>query len=1119
MAQSETLVLKKGERKTVAFETTVELPYSDPYVLVRARVLDPTGRKFLSESAAWLPYSHEIPLKVKTDKKSYVPGERLEVTVTASKEAAVGEHAATLYLVDHAGRALQKADGKLAVAAGQPGTWPSQLPMPDWGPKFVGSYWLTAVARREGRIVGTATVQILLDQPWNMREQFQWSLWTYGGPPRKMALVHDAGFNTFGVTIDHDNWNDVRAAMVKRISSLEKGGPDARSKSLVSLGEESGFKGGWGRRYYWEKPEAPALVQRVFDQYLSDRYDGEIDALNREWGTSYASFDQIPLEKAKARNPGRLFVTSQAWEAMQKKGEKKNVFPVEVRAPDPRRRYLAHSAPYLETYRFFDWYYQKYCDLATEVYRSQRNPVPLTIMSAPGGFYPKVDVYNFAGQGPFYPKEMGLVGNAAARRDYDDIPGFSAAMWAYFDLRSLWSCTVLSSILAGNTHLDYWVDVPLTFNADVTHTRASFWTKVLRQELRPVEPILLHKRFAYTAGLGLYLPPQPLSKGVLGRHFGSAISPNAPVYSALEKSGYLPRVVPASDLGDVEVLIASYAQVVSPEDGKRLREFVERGGTLIATPWLGSCSPHGNMLTVYPSKESGLAGLLGFRLLNTSQELRKEEVRAELKAHFGIEHPLSLLSKGRDQVLDLAADVRVLARYRDATPLLLTRRVGKGRVIYLNMVYDWNSWWNSFYEPPREAYRQLIAGILRSDARVRNEYSIGFRSAEAVTDNKGWWGMVMKGQPQPGESIPWWASQLYADPSGHVKYLAVFSDHRSPKIDAFVHVHQKNAGVFDLMAGEEIAATAGGLPLSLRPGEAALWAVGRWVPNELRLTAPNEVRAGDPIKIGLKLPGADRDVLFGAVVDVYSPSGSRSRDHSLAKADLQGGQTEVAIPTAFNDPLGEYRIVATECITRVKAEGKFSLVAAEAVPDTSVLNPFPKRGSEAWPDKRMASAEFLAHLRRLREIYLADHQGLEAKYALSFYLNVPFRPNNRHAVLRRLHRTDWKPHLAAVREAIKAGETFYLLGEDLNTDPLTGLAIDPLAVADIRTFVDALAKTPDASRRAVQVQGTDFDLIRIGAGSLAIGNASVDRSAYHSSDFVVWHGEVKRALASLAAGR
>jgi len=61
-------------------------------------------------------------------------------------------------------------------------------------------------------------------------------------------------------------------------------------------------------------------------------------------------------------------------------------------------------------------------------------------MSAPGGFYPKVDVPNFGFQGPFYPKECSLAGNAVARRDYGDVPGFGL-MWAYFDLHASGAAT------------------------------------------------------------------------------------------------------------------------------------------------------------------------------------------------------------------------------------------------------------------------------------------------------------------------------------------------------------------------------------------------------------------------------------------------------------------------------------------------------------------------------------------------------------------------------------------------------------------------------------------------------------------------------------------------------
>ncbi len=690
------LALAKGQSTQAAFAPKVELPCTDSWLLVTAQALDADGKTILSDSTTWVPYRHRVPLSVRTDKVSYRPGETITATATWPPDAEEGGYLAVAYVVDRSGRALKRAPFEVTGER----TATAKLVMPDRGPEFLGSYWVTGVFSKQGQIAGLARAQVQLDQPWTMRERFEWSVWTWGGGGRLIDLMRDAGFNalgctgnpytadrygmrqyvegtgidTFSVEINHHNWEAVRTAMHKTIERLNQGGPDARSKSLVSLGEESGFKGGWGTRYYWPEDKAPAIPQKVFDDYLRERYAGNIALLNQEWGTNFASFDEIPLEKAKVKSPGQVFVSAQAWEAMQKKGETKPVIPVDLARLDPstslgagpKQKYIGPSAPYWETYNFFDWYYQKYCDLATEVYRTRRNPVPLTIISAPGGFYPKVDVYNFGGQGPFYPKEAALVGNAIARRDYGDVPGFSAAMWAYFDLRSLWNCTVMSSILAGNTHIDYWVDVPLTFNADLTHTRASFWTKELRERLRPIEPILLHKRFAYTDGLGMLVGQQPLPKGILGQHFGSAIDCNAPIYSALEETGYMPKVVHAKDLKDIRVLVASHAQVLSAEQGKAVCDFVKGGGLLISTPWLASCSPHGNALTVYPAEETGLAELLGFRLLNTSQAVVKEDATVPNLPKVWNLREVTLMSKGKDKVLDIAPDVEVLARHKDA---------------------------------------------------------------------------------------------------------------------------------------------------------------------------------------------------------------------------------------------------------------------------------------------------------------------------------------------------------------------------------------------------------------------------------------------------------------------
>ena len=72
------------------------------------------------------------------------------------------------------------------------------------------------------------------------------------------------------------------------------------------------------------------------------------------------------------------------------------------------------------------------------------------------------------------------------------------------------------------------------------------------------------------------------------------------------------------------------------------------------------------------------------------------------------------------------------------------------------------------------------------------------------------------------------------------------------------------------------------------------------------------------------------------------------------------------------------------------------------------LTRYPPRASDdRWPAGTMTDGRFLDTLRALRAVYEGTHQGLEAKYMLSYYLNVPFRPGNRHALVRRCQRTAW----------------------------------------------------------------------------------------------------------------
>ena len=98
---------------------------------------------------------------------------------------------------------------------------------------------------------------------------------------------------------------------------------------------------------------------------------------------------------------------------------------------------------------------------------------------------------------------------------------------------------------------------------------------------------------------------------------------------------------------------------------------------------------------------------------------------------------------------------------------------------------------------------------------------------------------------------------------------------------------------------------------------------------------------------------------------------------------------------------------------------------------------------------------------------------------------------------------------------MRAGETIVLVGEDLNVDPQTGEQIDPLAAVDIPACLKDWTRIAGARRTSMKTGALPIDVYRAGKGALIIVNASVDRMAYHSSDFVQWHTGLKAALGSL----
>src|SRR5262249_27964630 len=153
-----------------------------------------------------------------------------------------------------------------------------------------------------------AEAKIYKYEPWNMRNEYQWSTWARMAcappsmVPRGMRLMAHAGMNSLGFpggfelyyaaerwgwrsynegvgmntcspVIEYASDTEIEKALLKEA----KQNADSRELNsatlvLASIGEEGGYKVGWGATYYWDTPVAPENACRAFQWYLKGRY-------------------------------------------------------------------------------------------------------------------------------------------------------------------------------------------------------------------------------------------------------------------------------------------------------------------------------------------------------------------------------------------------------------------------------------------------------------------------------------------------------------------------------------------------------------------------------------------------------------------------------------------------------------------------------------------------------------------------------------------------------------------------------------------------------------------------------------------------------------------------------
>jgi hypothetical protein len=1053
---------------------------------------EPAAKKQLHQALQFIPVAGRLQLHLDSEKKGYGRGEQARFSLSASTSAPwTGTLEFGVY--DFRGRLLAAEHQPAELTSGSK-TFTFAVEMADHGVRD-DTFWAEVVARKDGHEWGRAERKFYKYEQWSTRQEYQWSTWAgiaCSAPsvaPEGMRLMAHAGMNalgysgrselyyaaerwgwrsynegvgvnTFSPLIEYENDTQIEAALVtadakRRFTSAEM---NSATFVLASVGEEAGYKDGWGKTYYWDTPVAPEKASRAFQWYLKERYV-EIARLNATWKTAYQSWDEVKLTREFSGRAPTL--AADGWAHPKESPLGAGVSGVSL-------------APYSDTVRFYAWYYDRFIRIAKRVLHDRINPVPITMASAPASWIFDSRECDVRLSGPNAWNESQMHSTMDGRE-----PGFGL-IWGHFDWEVKTDDMFWGFLLARSGHNNYWVDVPLMFNPDLTHTRASFAMRRWTTGLAGHERIILDSL------------PAPCDVALLGANgvgtdFNRANMATS-LKVALMQGGFGMPLEAGGDLKPSKVVFAVGHQSVSKEEAERLNAYVEGGGTLVLSSRFACQDEFGAPVPECPGQ--GLAEKWGLRTSAGAKPSDPNRVQAFDLGGLGESW------KGQKMGTYLSFREKVeekgwtrLAKHDDGTPAVLTRTLGKGRLFYVNAVYA-SHWYIQFVTPTgaeRQGFYKLVEWICeQAGARrtLRLEGDLGQMLHVAVKE--------------------------FTDPTGEIRYAIVRTNGEVPWVSGSLHWLGPQTAGYEVLSGSSVGRD---LPLHLRPGAGKFLAFVEKPIHRIEVeTTPSRITAGQPIEVAVRILGSDGKPVRGSFpIELGVRAENGAEIPGLRRSiSLQSGGT-LALRTALNDPPGNWRLTLTDAISRRSGESAVTVTApASAAGAAGFL-------AWGWPSEieepaEMSAKEFVGRLRRLSALYAQDHsaEGWMIKQRLGYYYD--YFPETRHSVLRPLLDLDWGRYAGAIREAVKEGGELILTGEDLGIHPGSGLGVYPHH--DAGQFA-ALAQALEGAAWSIATRDGDTIQATLGKGRVILCRESIDAAGHDNASLARWQ---KRWLEERKAG-
>jgi len=381
-----------------------------------------------------------------------------------------------------------------------------------------------------------------------------------------------------------------------------------------------------------------------------------------------------------------------------------------------------------------------------------------------------------------------------------------------------------------------------------------------------------------------------------------------------EDSGYQFQVIAYKQLEegilkreDFRLLFLPYCQSISEKEGKEIKEFVEKGGIVIADIRPGVSDQHGKAY-----KKGILDEVFGIEQRTTGPEAKKAELQIK-DTNFPDKFPTTYL----DSSIKLAKGQA--KEYVEGTPVLIINNYGKGKAILLNFSL-------SNYVEQKGELESGTTEVTKDSEMIRNFFKSLFSFV----------GIDEKVKTTPEIS----GVRKYRFISGNIEYLGLLQELPEPIVNYAKGTAKplvknkitinlpKKYNIYNVREGKYLGYTDE-IKTEIEPADAIVYALLPYKVEDIVLTIPKDIKQGDILEYGINIKtSGEKPEQHIYHLSIISPEGKEIK-HYTDNLKAEKGNVSGKIQLALNEVVGEYKIRVKDIATGKEIEKPFRIMEAK----------------------------------------------------------------------------------------------------------------------------------------------------------------------------------------------